>query len=290
MTHQTGNAPDQLRSMLASGAVVAPFVWDGAQARYAAAAGHPAVYMTGFGTAASHGFPDIGLLGMAEMLENARRIVAAVDVPVIADADTGYGNPINVANTVRAYEAAGVAALHIEDQVWPKRCGFMDGKEVIPLVEMEQKLSAALAARSDPTVMVIGRTDALAPLGWDEAIRRARAYHALGVDLVFIDGLKTVEDIERAAEALHDVPRVLNSELLSGEEAAALGYQLVIQLGTLRVLFGALRDIYGELATTGRVDLDARRAPTIDEIASVLGVEEHRAIEQAALQSGGAES
>jgi 2-methylisocitrate lyase-like PEP mutase family enzyme len=280
------NAPDQLRALLASGTTVAPFVWDGAQARYAAAAGHPAVYMTGFGTAASHGLPDIGLLGMAEMLENARRIVAAVDVPVIADADTGYGNPINVANTVRAYEAAGVAALHIEDQVWPKRCGFMDGKEVIPLVDMEQKLAAALDARGDPTVMVIGRTDALAPLGWDEAIRRARAYHQLGVDLVFIDGLKTVEDIERAAEALHDVPRVLNSELMTGEEASALGYQLVIQLGTLRALFAALRDVYGELASSGRVDLEQRGAPTIDEIASVLGVEEHRAIEAAALEAG----
>jgi len=283
MTSKSPNAPDQLRSLLASGTTVAPFVWDGAQARYAAAAGHPAVYMTGFGTAASHGLPDIGLLGMAEMLENARRIVAAVDVPVIADADTGYGNPINVANTVRAYEAAGVAALHIEDQVWPKRCGFMDGKEVIPLADMEQKLSAALDARGDPTVIVIGRTDALAPLGWDEAITRAQAYHALGVDLVFIDGLKTVEDIERAADALHDVPRVLNSELLTGDEAAALGYQLVIQLGTLRALFAALRDVYGELASSGRVDLDARGAPTIDEIASVLGVEEHRAIEAAAL-------
>lgn len=280
------NAPDRLRALLGAGTVVAPFVWDGAQARYAAAAGHPAVYMTGFGTAASHGLPDIGLLGMAEMLENARRIVAAVDVPVIADADTGYGNPVNVANTVRAYEAAGVAALHIEDQVWPKRCGFMDGKEVIPLAEMEQKLTAALAARGDPTVLVIGRTDALAPLGWDEAIARARAYHQLGVDLVFIDGLKTVADIERAAEALPDVPRVLNSELLSGDEAAALGYQLVIQLGTLRAIFAALRDVYGELASSGRVDLDGRSAPTIDEIASVLGVDEHRAIEAAALEGG----
>jgi 2,3-dimethylmalate lyase len=276
-------APDRLRALMSEGTVVAPFVWDGAQARYAEAAGHPAVYMTGFGTAAAHGVPDIGLLGMAEMLENARRIVAAVDVPVIADADTGYGNPINVAHTVRAYEAAGVAALHIEDQVWPKRCGFMDGKEVIPLPEMEQKLSAALEARSDPTVLVIGRTDSLAPLGWDEAIRRARAYQALGVDLVFIDGLKTVADIERAAEELHDVPRVLNSELMTGEQAAALGYQLVIQLGTLRAMFAAMRDLYGELASTGSVDLEARQAPTIDEIATVLGVEEHRAIEAAAL-------
>ena len=132
---------------------------------------------------------------------------------------------------------------------------------------------------------MIGRTDALAPLGWDEAITRARAYHSLGVDLVFIDGLKTVEDIERAADALHDVPRVLNSELLSGPEAAKLGYQLVIQLGTLRALFAAMRDIYGELASDGLVDLERRGAPTIDEIASVLGVEAHRAVEQAALDA-----
>ncbi|MDA0352541.1 MAG: isocitrate lyase/PEP mutase family protein [Chloroflexi bacterium] len=278
------SAPRRLRDLMEAGTVLAPFVWDGAQARYAAAAGHAAVYMTGFGTAASHGLPDIGLLGMAEMQENARRIVAAVDVPVIADADTGYGNPINVANTVRAYEAAGVAALHIEDQVWPKRCGFMDGKEVIPLREMEQKLAAALSARRDPALMVIGRTDALAPLGWDAAIDRAKAYHAVGVDLVFIDGLKTREDIERAAEALPDVPRLLNSELLTAGEAAALGFQLVIQLGSLRALFAAIRGVYEELATTGQIDLAARNAPTIDEIASVLGVEEHRAIEAAVLE------
>ena len=277
------SAPARLRRLMRAGTVMAPFVWDGAQAHYAEAAGHHAVYMTGFGTAAGHGLPDIGLLGLQEMLENARRIVAAVDVPVIADADTGYGNPVNVAQTVRAYEAAGVAALHIEDQVWPKRCGFMDGKEVIPLVEMEQKLRAALAARQDPSLVVIGRTDSLAPLGWDEAITRARAYHELGVDLVFIDGLKTVADIERAAEALHDVPRLLNSELMTAEEASALGYQVVIQLGTLRAMFAAIRDVYGELAETGRVDLDARGAPTIDEIASTLGVDEHRAIETLAL-------
>ena len=281
MAQPTSDNPDRLRALLGAGTVMAPFVWDGAQARYALAAGHEAVYMTGFGTAAGHGFPDIGLIGMAEMLENARRIVAAVDVPVIADADTGYGNPINVARTVRAYEAAGVAALHIEDQVSPKRCGFMDGKEVVPLPEIEQKLTAALNARD--SILVIGRTDALAPLGWDAAIERARAYHALGVDLVFIDGLKTVEDIERAAEALPDVPRLLNSELLTTDQASDLGYNLVIQLGTLRALFAAFRDIYGELARTAHVDLAARSAPTIDEIATTLGIEHHRAIEQAVL-------
>ena len=281
MPQPTSDNPDKLRALLGTGTVMAPFVWDGAQARYAQAAGHQAVYMTGFGTAAAHGFPDIGLIGMAEMLDNARRIVAAVDVPVIADADTGYGNAINVARTVQGYEAAGVAALHIEDQVSPKRCGFMDGKEVVPLPEIEQKLTAALNARD--SIMVIGRTDALAPLGWDATIERCRAYHALGVDLVFIDGLKTVEDIHRAAEALPDVPRLLNSELLTAQEAADLGYNLVIQLGTLRALFAAYRDIYGELATTARVDLEARSAPSIDEIVTTLGIEHHRAIEQAAL-------
>jgi 2-methylisocitrate lyase-like PEP mutase family enzyme len=281
----TVSASQRLRRLMEAGTVLAPFVWDGAQARYAEAAGHAAVYMTGFGTAAAQGVPDIGLLGMREMLENAGRIVAAVDVPVIADADTGYGNPVNVAHTVRAYEAAGVAALHIEDQVWPKRCGFMEGKEVIPLVEMEQKLRAALAARRDPSLVVIGRTDSLAPLGWDQAIARAKAFHALGVDLVFIDGLKTVEEIERAAEALPDVPRLLNSELLTAEEASALGYGLVIQLGTLRAMFAAIRDVYGELAATGRVDLEARGAPTIAEIALTLGIEDHLAIEAMALGS-----
>ena len=272
----------RLRALMDQGTVVAPFVWDGGMAAYAAAAGHPAVYMTGFGTAAQHGVPDIGLLGMGEMLENARRIAAAVDVPLIADADTGYGNAANVTRTVESYEAAGVAALHMEDQVWPKRCGFMAGKDVIPIAEAVQKVRAACAARSDGSLVIIARTDALAPRGWDEVKQRVHAFADAGADLVFVDGLKTRDDIERAAELASDLPRLLNSGLLSAEEAAALGYRLVLSLDTIHALFGAIRDVYEELARTGRIDVEARRAPDVDAIASVLGVERYRAAEAAA--------
>lgn len=275
----------RLRTLMLDGTVVAPFVWDGAQARLAMAAGHTALYLTGFGTAASHGVPDIGLIGLAEMEANARRIVAAVDLPVIADADTGYGGPASVTHTVRRLEATGVAAIHIEDQVWPKRCGFLAGKQVIPLPEMLEKLRAALAARSDPDFLIIGRTDALAPLGWDEAMQRARAFCALGVDLVFVDGLGTREEIERAASALADIPRVLNSSLLSGAEAEALGYGVVLQLGVLRALFGAMRDTYAELADRGQIDLETRNAPDIETISHVMGLAEYEAVDNAAVQN-----
>ena len=177
-----------------------PIVWDAGQARFAAEAGNPAVYMTGFGTASTFGLPDIGLLGLEEMAANAGRIAAAVDVPVIAVADTGYGNAVNVVHTVERYEAAGVAALHIEDQVSPKRCGAMAGKDVIPTDEMVQKIRAAVDARQDPALMIIARTDSLGPLGWDAAMERSVACHDSGADLIVIDGPRERADVERAAE------------------------------------------------------------------------------------------
>jgi 2,3-dimethylmalate lyase len=153
--------------------VVAPFVFDCLQAKIAEAAGFKAVYMTGFGTAAARGFPDLGLLTMTEMIQNVRAISHAVRVPVICDADTGYGNPINVWRTVREYEDAGAAALHIEDQVWPKKCGFLAGKQVIPMEQMVPKVRAACDARSDPNFVIIARTDALSVNGWDDTVKRA---------------------------------------------------------------------------------------------------------------------
>ena len=186
--------------------VVAPFVFDGLQAKLAAAAGFEAVYMTGFGTAAARGLPDVGLLGLSEMVENVRVLVRAAGVPVVCDADTGYGNPVNVWHTVREYERAGAAGLHLEDQVWPKRCGFLAGKQVISLEEMLPKVRAACDARGDPDFVVIARTDALAPHGWEEAVRRARAYRDAGADLVFVDGIRTRGDMQRYARQLEGIP------------------------------------------------------------------------------------
>src|SRR6266436_1172708 len=193
--------------------VLAPFIYDGLQARIAQRAGHRALYMTGFGTAASHGLPDLGLLSMSEMAANLRRIAAVTKLPVIADADTGYGGPANVRRTVETYEAAGAAALHLEDQIWPKRCGFLAGKQVIPRAEMVAKIEAAVGARLD--VVIIARTDALESEGWTGAGERARAYVDAGADFVFVDGIRTGAEAEQYASALQDLPRMVNCQALS---------------------------------------------------------------------------
>ena len=157
----------RLRQALNSGdMVVAPFVLNALHAKIAESVGFQAVYMTGAGTAAERGFPDVGLLTMTEMVTNAKYIANAIDIPVICDADTGYGNPLNVQRTVREYEAAGVAAIHLEDQLFPKKCGFFEGKQVIPVGEAVQKIHAALDARTDPDFVIIARCDAYAVTGW----------------------------------------------------------------------------------------------------------------------------
>ena len=206
------DAARQLR-LLVNGpdVVVAPGAYDCLSARLIEAAGFPAVYMTGFGTAASYlGRPDVGLLGMHEMVDNARRIVAAVGVPVVADADTGYGNPVNVIRTVQAYEDAGVAALHIEDQVSPKKCGHMSGKQVVDADDMISKLQAAVSARRSPDFMIIARTDARAVEGLDRALDRARRYRDAGADALFVEAPESEAEIEQIAVALQGTPLLFN--------------------------------------------------------------------------------
>ena len=260
----------RLRDLMANGTVLAPFVFDGVQAKLAAAAGFEAVYMTGFGTAASHGLPDMGLIGLGEMSANAARIAGAVAVPVIADADTGYGNETNIARTVELYERAGVAALHIEDQDWPKRCGFLDGKKVIPADEMVLKVRAAVAARRDPSLVIIARTDALQPNGWDDAAARLRAYREAGADVVFMDGLKTRELVEAAARDLAGIPQLLNSWLLTPEEAQAMGFAIYIHLGVMLRHFSDFRRSLEELRKSGRVAVP-REDLSVEPVTRLLG-------------------
>src|SRR5437660_2736560 len=179
----------RLRELLVQpGLLVAPGAYDGLSARLIAQAGFSLIYMTGFGTAASVlGQPDVGLLTMSEMVGRAGALASVLgDLPLIADADTGYGNPINVRRTVREYEHAGVAGLHIEDQVWPKKCGHMEGKQVIPMEEMVQKIRAAVDARQDPDFVIIARTDANAVNGLEDALLRGQAYHEAGDDVILI--------------------------------------------------------------------------------------------------------
>ena len=190
--------------MLESGeTIVAPGAFDPLAARLVEEAGFPAVYMTGFGTSAALlGRPDVGLLTMTEMVDNARRIADCVDIPVIADADTGYGNPLNVIRTVGAYEAAGVAAIHLEDQVAPKKCGHMEGKLVIPAGEMAQKIRAAVEARTRPDFVIIARTDARAVEGLERALDRARLYREAGADALFIEAVTSEARSRRSRPGL----------------------------------------------------------------------------------------
>ena len=226
-----------LRSLLAGPELVqAPGAYDGITARLIAQAGFPAVYMTGAGTSAAKGYPDYGLLTLTEMVENAGVIARAVDIPVISDADTGYGNELNVTRAVREFEARAVAAIHIEDQVSPKRCGHLDGKEVVGRDEFASKIRAAAAARRDPDFVIIARTDANAVLGFEEAVARARLGLQAGADLAFLEAPRSLEEVA-AIPARVGGPCLLNvvpggrTPPVSAADAQAMGYRLAIYPG-----------------------------------------------------------
>jgi 2-methylisocitrate lyase-like PEP mutase family enzyme len=215
--------------------IVAPGVFDGLSAHLTRRTGHVAAYLTGAGVAASgFGLPDIGLVTQTEMTERARMIVDALgDVPLIADADTGYGAPLNVVRTVRQYDAAGVAAIQLEDQAFPKRCGHLHDKELIDAAVFEQTLAAALDTRSDDDLLIVARTDARAPLGLDAAIERANRYASAGADIIFVEAPQGVDEVERIAREV-DAPLLINLVLggLTPIESAGrlqeLGYAVAI--------------------------------------------------------------
>ncbi len=270
----------RLREMLAGPAmIVAPFVFDCMQARLAARAGFDAVYMSGFGTAAARGYPDLGLLTMTEMVANVRAISHAVDVPVICDADTGYGNPLNVWRTVREYEDAGASALHIEDQVSPKRCGFMAGKQVIALEAMVPKVRAACDARRDNNLVIIARTDALQSGGWNDVQRRARAYREAGADLVFVDGIKTLDDLKLYAEKLGDLPLVYNGDLLPLDELKKFPFKVTIHIGTMLAAFETMRAAMTELKRSGRLGVGTATG-VFEDFVELMGAGEFQALEK----------
>ena len=288
LTRRRGG-PARLRELLNSGqTVVAPGAFDPLAARLVEEAGFAAVYMTGFGTSAALlGRPDVGLLTMTEMADSAGRIAACVDIPLIADADTGYGNPLNVIRTVGAYEAAGVAGLHIEDQVAPKKCGHMEGKQVIGADEMAQKVRAAVDARTDPDFVIIARTDARAVEGLDSALDRARRYRDAGADVLFIEALVSEAEIEAAAAAFPDVPLLFNwaeggkTPPVSLGRLTELGYRIVIfPIGTLLAATAAMRRILQEIAAAGTPASLLGELPTFGEFTDFIGLPEVRGIEQ----------
>jgi carboxyvinyl-carboxyphosphonate phosphorylmutase len=283
------NGPARLRALLESGqTIVAPGAFDPLSARLVEEAGFPAVYMTGFGTSAALiGRPDVGLLTMTEMAGNAGRIAACVDIPVIADADTGYGNPLNVIRTVQTYEAAGVAGIHIEDQVAPKKCGHMEGKQVIPAEEMVQKVRAAVEARARPEFVIIARTDARAPEGLERALRRGRMYREAGADVLFIEALTSDAEPEEAVRALPGVPLLFNwaeggkTPPISLERVRALGYRIVIfPISTLLAATAAMRAILQEIARAGTPAAAMHDMPTFAEFVDFIGLPQVREAEQ----------
>ncbi len=244
----------RLRQLMEQGLVLAPGVYNALFAKAVESTGFDAVYVTGFGSAARYGYPDVGLITQTEMAQNLRYICRATNLPVVADADTGYGNIINVRRTVREYERAGVAGFHIEDQVFPKKCGFMEGKEVIPMAEHVQKVKAALDARTDPDTVIIARTDALAPNGWEDALARARAYREAGADLVFVDGIRTLEELDIYSKelALQGIPCLYNGGLVTAEEAQRKGFKIQILAGlALAAVFKSATAAMQELNASG---------------------------------------
>jgi carboxyvinyl-carboxyphosphonate phosphorylmutase len=288
LSHANGG-PHRLRELLTDASpILAPGAFDCFSARLIEAAGFPAVYMTGFGTAASHlGRPDVGLLGMSEMVDQARRIVASVQVPVIADADTGYGNPINVVRTIKAYEDAGVAAVHLEDQVAPKRCGHMAGKQVIAPSDMLAKIEAAVAARRSADFTIIARTDARAVEGLDRALERAWQYKDAGADVIFVEALESVEEVERVAEAFRSIPLLFNwaeggrTPPIAYSRLRELGFRIVIfPIGPLLVAGRAIRDLLETLKRDGTPAAAMDRMMGFQDVIDFLGAPEIRALEE----------
>ncbi len=268
---------------------VIPGAYDALSARLIAQAGFPAVYMTGFGTSASVlGQPDVGLLTMSEMVSRVAALAAvAGDVPLIADADTGYGNPINVRRTVCEYERAGAAGLHIEDQIWPKKCGHMEGKQVIPMEEMVQKVRAAVDARQDSDFIIIARTDANAVTGLEDALRRGQAYRQAGADVIFIEAPRSMEELRVIGQAFQDTPLIFNwaesgkTPLLPLKEIQALGFTLV--LFPVSLLFAATHAMLAllELLKTGETPAAYHeRMVTFSQFTAQLGLPDIQALER----------
>ena len=256
----SGNRAARLRELLSgSTPLTAPGCYDALGARLIEEAGFDVAYMTGFGTSASLlGRPDVGLVNQGEMLDNIRRIVSAVSLPVIVDADTGYGNAMNVIRTVQLWEQAGAAGFHLEDQVTPKKCGHMNNKQVIPASEAVGKIKAAVAARSNPDTVIIGRTDARAVEGVDAAVDRAKRFADAGADLLFVEALTGEAEIEHVCEQLRGYPLVFNwaeggkTPPLTYERIEQLGFKLIIcPISTLLSATAAMRSALATIKSAG---------------------------------------
>jgi 2-methylisocitrate lyase-like PEP mutase family enzyme len=264
------------------GALIVPGVYDALSARVAVRAGARCIYMTGFGIAgASFGVPDIGLVSAAEMTERVRAIASVCgDVPLLADGDNGHGGPLNAARLTRAYEQAGASCIQLEDQVFPKRCGHMENKEVVPREEAAQKIRAAVEARSTKDFKIIARTDARATHGLDEALARGEAFLKAGADILFIEAPRDEIELRKVAETFKGTPLLANivedgkTPLLSPKDLERIGFKIVLYpISALLAVTRRLEEAYAELIAGNRANLDARRT-RFAEYNAVVGLPE----------------
>jgi 2-methylisocitrate lyase-like PEP mutase family enzyme len=272
----------RLRDLLARPKpLMAPGAADALTARLIARQGFEAIYMTGAGTSAVRlGMPDVGLLTMNEMADNAQRIAEASQLPLVADADTGYGGPMNVQRTVRAYERAGAAGIHIEDQQWPKRCGHLAGKSIIPVEEMVAKIRAGLDARHDKDFVLIARTDALAVEGFERALERCKRYEEAGADMLFLEAPSKMEHLAAIPKAfrkpaLYNMASSGKTPFLHIDEIGRLGFKLVIYPNfALLAAITAMTSTLEELKRTGTIAEVAKRIASFQEFFDLVGMRE----------------
>ncbi len=267
--------------------IVLPGVFDALSARIAEQVGFNAMFQTGYGSSAALlGMPDFGFLNPGETVDNARRIIRAVNVPVLVDADTGYGNPLNVWRLVRDLESFGSAGIFLEDQVWPKRCGHMTGKDVIPKDDYLPKLKAALEARRSKDFIIVARTDARAPAGLEEAIERGKAYRKAGADVIFVEAPRSVAELKKVSDEI-DAPLVANmiedglTPNLPAKELLMLGYRIaVFPLSGLYSATYAMREVFEELRKTGATKRTRRMMVTFKDFNKFVDLQKYMGLEK----------
>jgi carboxyvinyl-carboxyphosphonate phosphorylmutase len=278
----------KLRQLLnQKGIIMAVGAHDAWSARLIEMAGFPAVFMTGYGASASLlGQPDIGLLSMSEMADQARRMAAAIDIPILADADTGYGGVLNVVRTVREYENAGIAAIQMEDQVIPKRCGHMEGKQVIPKEEMVAKIRAAVYARKSEDFSIIARTDARAINGLDDALERAQAYADAGADIIFIEAPQSIDEMKKIGQVIKK-PLMANmveggkTPFLTGKELEDMGYKIShYPDSTIFTMTKAIRDMLAAFSKADTTLVYEQNMTTFTEFNELVGLSKVRKLEK----------
>ena len=267
--------------------IVLPGVFDALSARIAEQVGFEAMFQTGYGSSAALlGMPDFGFLNAGETVDNARRIIRAVSVPVLVDADTGYGNPLNVWRIVRDLESLGAAGIFLEDQIWPKRCGHMAGKDVISKDDYMPKLKAALEARRSKDFVIVARTDARAPIGLGEAIERGKAYRKAGADVIFVEAPTSIQELKKVADEI-DAPLVANmiedgvTPNLPASELLKLGYRVAVYpLSGLYSATYAMREVFEELKKTGATKQTRKMMVTFKDFNRFIDLQKYSDLEK----------